>query len=111
MNLTAPEKPAEVTYSGIIALVKVQGSEAQRTHLLEGGEVEPHTAESYTLFPVQSQRVSPIQDEESGKELHLVAKLVCRTTARKTTEITIRSIAPRHWCKGSRESGKAESWT
>ena len=32
-----------------------QGSKAQPTHLLESGEVEPHTAESYTLFPVQSQ--------------------------------------------------------
>ena len=38
-----------------------QGIKPQRTHLLEGGEKEPHTAESYTLFPVQSQRVSPIQ--------------------------------------------------
>ena len=42
-------------------MVKGQGSKAQLTHLLEGGEVEPHTVESYTLFPVRSQRVSPIQ--------------------------------------------------
>ena len=37
-----------------------QGSKAQPTHLLESGEVEPHTAESCTLFPMQSQRVSLI---------------------------------------------------
>ena len=38
-----------------------QGRKLQCSHSLEGGEVEPHTAELYILSPVQSQRVSPIQ--------------------------------------------------
>ena len=38
-----------------------QGIKPQLTHLLEAGERESHTAESYTLSPVQLQRVSLIQ--------------------------------------------------
>ena len=52
-----------------------QGIKPQRTHLLEGGEKEPHTAESYTLFPVQSQRVSPIQVKMRVKSVEIVMEL------------------------------------
>ena len=71
-----------------------QGSKTQRTHLLESGEVEPHTAESYTLFPVQSQRVSPIQVKMRVNSVEMVMELDTGAALSVISERTYQKMWP-----------------